>query len=111
MELFSKVYGDKGQSLIIIHGLFGMSDNWNSLGKQFSRYYKVHLVDLRNHGRSPHAEEFNYEVMCEDILEYMEANNIDNPIVLGHSLGGKVGMKFAFAYPEKLKRLIVVDLL
>ena len=76
MKLFSKKYGKKGQDLIIIHGLFGMSDNWNTLGKRFAKYCKVHLIDLRNHGRSPHSEEFNYDVMCEDILEYMDDNNI-----------------------------------
>ena len=110
MKLHSKIYGDKGQDLIIIHGLFGMGDNWNSLGKQFAKYCKVHLIDLRNHGRSPHSPEFNYEVMCEDILEYMEDNNILKPIILGHSLGGKVAMKFAFTHPDKIEKLIVADI-
>jgi pimeloyl-ACP methyl ester carboxylesterase len=110
MKLYSKIYGDKGQDLIIIHGLFGMSDNWNTLGKRFAKYCKVHLIDLRNHGKSPHADDFNYEVMCEDILEYMEDNNIQKPILLGHSLGGKVAMKFAFTYPEKTEKLIVADM-
>jgi esterase len=110
MKLHSKKYGDKGQDLIVLHGLFGMSDNWNTLGKQFSKYCKVHLVDLRNHGRSPHSENFNYEVMCGDILEYMEDNNIINPIILGHSLGGKVAMKFAFTHPDKIEKLIVADI-
>ena len=110
MELYSKIYGNKGQDLIIIHGLFGMSDNWNTLGKKFSKYCKVHLIDLRNHGRSPHSNDFNYEVMCHDILEYMDNNNISNPIILGHSLGGKVAMKFAFTYPDKLEKLIVADI-
>ena len=110
MKLHSKIYGYKGQDLIVIHGLFGMGDNWNSLGKQFSKYCKVHLIDLRNHGRSPHSADFNYEVMCEDILEYMEDNNISNPIVLGHSLGGKVAMKFAFTHPDKIEKLIVADI-
>ena len=110
MKLFSKKYGDKGQDLIVIHGLFGMSDNWNTLGKKFAKYCKVHLIDLRNHGRSPHSDEFSYEVMCGDVLEYMEDNNIINPIILGHSLGGKVAMKFAFTYPEKIEKLIVADI-
>tara|TARA_B110000902_G_scaffold259155_1_gene330015 strand:- start:960 stop:1730 length:771 start_codon:yes stop_codon:yes gene_type:complete len=110
MKLHSKIYGDKGQDLIVIHGLFGMGDNWNSLGKQFSKYCKVHLIDLRNHGRSPHSTEFNYEVMCEDILEYMEDNDISNPIILGHSLGGKLAMKFAFTHPDKIEKLIVADI-
>ena len=110
MKLYSKIHVDKGQDLIIIHGLFGMSDNWNSLGKQFSKYCRVHLIDLRNHGRSPHADDFNYDVMCGDVLEYMEDNNIEKPIILGHSLGGKVAMKFAFLYPEKIEKLIVADM-
>ena len=110
MKLYSKIYGDKAQDLIIIHGLFGMSDNWNSLGKQFSKYCRVHLIDLRNHGRSPHSDDFNYEVMCGDVLEYMEDNNIEKPIILGHSLGGKVAMKFAFLYPDKIEKLIVADM-
>jgi len=110
MKLYSKIYGDKAQDLIILHGLFGMSDNWNSLGKQFAKYYKIHLIDLRNHGRSPHSEDFNYDVMCEDVLEYMEDNNIQKPILLGHSIGGKVSMKFAFTYPEKIEKLIVADI-
>jgi pimeloyl-ACP methyl ester carboxylesterase len=87
-----------------------MSDNWGTLGKRFSKYFSVHLVDLRNHGRSPHDKEFNYDVMCEDILEYIENHNIQNPIILGHSLGGKVAMKFAFTYPTKIAKLIVVDI-
>ena len=110
MKLYSRIYGDNIQDLIIIHGLFGMSDNWNSLGRQFAKYYKVHLIDLRNHGRSPHAEEFNYNVMCEDIFEYVEENNIKKPILLGHSLGGKVAMKFAFTYPENIKKLVIADI-
>jgi len=110
MKLYSKIYGDKAQDLIIIHGLFGMSDNWNYLGKQFAKYCRVHLIDLRNHGRSPHAKDFNYEVMCEDVLEYMENHNIQKPILLGHSIGGKVSMKFAFTYPEKIEKLIVADI-
>ena len=110
MKLHSTIHGDKDQDLIIIHGLFGMSDNWNSLGKQFAKYYKVHLVDLRNHGRSPHADDFNYDVMCGDLLEYMKNNNIQKPILLGPSLGGKVAMKFAFTYPDKIEKLIVADM-
>jgi pimeloyl-ACP methyl ester carboxylesterase len=110
MKLFSKIYGDKGQDLTIIHGLFGMSDNWNSLGKQFSKYCRVHLIDLRNHGRSPHADDFNYDVMCGDVLEYMDDHNIQKPILLGHSLGGKVAMKFALTHPDKIKKLIVADI-
>ncbi|MBT3611470.1 MAG: alpha/beta fold hydrolase [Flavobacteriales bacterium] len=110
MKLYSKIYGDKGQDLIVIHGLFGMSDNWNTLGKKFSKYWKVHLIDLRNHGKSPHSTDFNYDVMSEDVLEYMQDNAIVLPIILGHSLGGKVAMKFAFTHPDKIEKLIVADI-
>ena len=110
MKLFSKIYGDKGQDLIVIHGLFGMSDNWNTLGKQFAKYCRVHLIDLRNHGKSPHSTDFNYDVMSEDVLGYMKDHKIQKPILLGHSLGGKVAMKFAFTYPDKIDKLIVADI-
>ena len=110
MRLYSKIYGDQKQDIIIMHGLFGMSDNWNSLGKKFSEHYKVHLVDLRNHGRSPHSKGFDYELMSQDIFEYIEDNNIYKPILLGHSLGGKVAMKFAFTHSNKIEKLIVVDI-
>ena len=99
MKLFSKKYGETGQDLIIIHGLFGMSDNWNTLGKGFAKYFRVHLIDLRNHGKSPHSDDFNYNVMSNDILEYLLCHQIDEVILLGHSLGGKVSMKFAFSFP------------
>ena len=110
MKLHSNKYGDKGQDLIVIHGLLGMSDNWNTLGKKFSKYCRVHLIDLRNHGKSPLSPDFNYDVMCQDILEYMDDNSIVSSIILGHSLGGKVAMKFAFTYPEKTEKLIVAEI-
>ncbi len=112
MDLFSKIYNGPSGSLdlIIIHGLFGMSDNWNSLGKQFSTKYSVHLIDLRNHGRSPHSEVFDYNVMCQDVFNYLDHNNIKKAVFLGHSLGGKVAMNFAFKYSERVEKLIVVDI-
>ena len=110
MKVYSKIYGDNSQDLIIIHGLFGMSDNWNSLGKRFSENFTVHLIDLRNHGKSPHSDEFNYQVMSDDVFEYMKDYDIQTPIILGHSLGGKVGMKIAFSNPEKISKLIVADI-
>lgn len=110
MKLYSRTYGETGPSLIIIHGLFGMSDNWNSLGKEFAKHFMVHIIDLRNHGRSPHSDNFNYDIMCQDVLEYIEDHNIESPVLLGHSLGGKVAMKFAFTYPKKTERLIVADI-
>ena len=110
MKLFSKIYGAGQEHLIIIHGLFGMCDNWNTLGKRFSEYFTVHLVDLRNHGCSPHSDEFNYDVMSSDIIKYVSDNNIKKPSILGHSLGGKVAMKVAIDHPNIIRKLIVADI-
>ena len=107
--IFSRIYGE-GRPLIIIHGLFGMSDNWNSIGKKFAEKFNVHIVDLRNHGRSFHSHEFSYSHMSEDIEEYIKYYDLQNPILLGHSLGGKVAMHLCFRNPVLYSKLIVVDI-
>ncbi|PWA06958.1 alpha/beta fold hydrolase [Flavobacterium psychrotolerans] len=108
--LYSKIEG-QGKSLLILHGFLGMSDNWKSLGTQYSAGgFQVHMLDLRNHGRSFHAEEFNYDVMAQDILEYCEGHNLESIDIIGHSMGGKVAMLFAVNYPEKVDKLIVADI-
>jgi pimeloyl-ACP methyl ester carboxylesterase len=113
MKLFYKKIGI-GQPLIILHGLFGQSDNWNTLGKQFSEQgFEVYLVDLRNHGNSPHSDLWNYQIMSDDIFELItDLGLLQNKhiILLGHSMGGKVAMKFAIQYREVLDKLIVVDI-
>jgi pimeloyl-ACP methyl ester carboxylesterase len=106
--MFSRIYG-QGQAIVIIHGLFGMSDNWNSIGKKISENYNVHILDLRNHGRSFHNANFSYDDMSNDLYEYLLYHNIENPILIGHSLGGKVAMNFCFKNSERVKGLIVVD--
>jgi esterase len=107
--MFSRTYGE-GQEVIIIHGLFGMSDNWNSIGKKLSDNFNVHIIDLRNHGRSFHNNNFSYNDMSNDLQEYLLQHNIQKPILIGHSLGGKVAMDFCFKNTEKVKGLIVVDI-
>jgi pimeloyl-ACP methyl ester carboxylesterase len=110
MKLFFRKFG-QGQPLIILHGLFGQSDNWNTLAKQFAEHgFEVYTVDLRNHGLSPHSEVWNYKVMSEDILELIEDNKLKNVILLGHSMGGKTAMQFAIDHPRYLDKLIVVDI-
>src|ERR1051326_574313 len=110
MKLFSRKYGS-GQPLIILHGLFGQSDNWNTLAKQFAENgLEVYTVDLRNHGLSPWSEEWKYKVMGEDINEFIEEKDLQDTVVIGHSLGGKVAMRFALDHPGKLAKLIVVDI-
>ena len=72
MQLFSNILGEGPEDLIIMHGLFGMGDNWQSLGRKWSEHFRVHLLDLRNHGRSPHSEDFSYDLMSDDLLEYFQ---------------------------------------
>lgn len=109
MQLNYKSLGE-GQPLIILHGLFGSLDNWLSIGKELADHYKVYLVDQRNHGQSPHSDEFNYTVMAEDLHEFINAHELENPIIVGHSMGGKTAMKFALNYTELWDKLVVVDI-
>lgn len=109
MKLYSRVLGE-GQPLLIIHGLFGMSDNWQSLAKRYADYFEVHLIDQRNHGRSPHADEFSYLHLSNDLHQYIIDNQLNDVVIIGHSLGGKTAMQFAVSYPELLSKLIIVDI-
>lgn len=109
MELFFRHYG-AGQPLIILHGLLGMSDNWVTIAKRLAEKYSVYIPDLRNHGQSPHSIDFSYELMVDDLLEFIENNHIQDPVIAGHSMGGKVAMLFAVNHPDLLKALIVVDI-
>lgn len=105
----SKIIGE-GKPLLVLHGVFGMSDNWNTFGKSFAENFEVHLIDLRNHGRSFHTDDFNYELMVADVLNYIQHNHLEKVILLGHSMGGKVAMFFALKYPALLEKLIIVDI-
>ncbi|MTI31316.1 alpha/beta fold hydrolase [Xanthovirga aplysinae] len=109
MKLFFREVGE-GKPFIILHGLFGSSDNWLSIGKSISKNYKVFLVDQRNHGNSPRSEEFNYSVMADDLAEFIDDHQLHDPIIMGHSMGGKTAMEFAKKYPEKIQKLIVADI-
>ncbi len=110
MRLHSNILG-QGQPFIILHGFLGMSDNWKTLGKRFNEQgYEVHLVDQRNHGRSFHDEEFNYEVLIQDLKQYCDSYKLGDIVLLGHSMGGKVAMLFAIKYPQMISKLIVADI-
>ena len=91
----------EGEPLIIIHGLFGSGDNWISLAKQFAEHYTVYLLDMRNHGHSPHDEVFNYDVMAEDVHAFMNDEQIMYAHFIGHSMGGKVIMRHAQRWPDR----------
>lgn len=109
MNLFFREAGN-GQSLVLLHGIYGSSDNWLTQARMLSDRYHTYALDLRNHGQSPHADEFDYPAMVGDILEFIEAHNLTSVVLMGHSMGGKVAMNFAVAYPERLEKLIVVDI-
>lgn len=113
MEILnSKIFGEnlKTTPLLVFHGLFGMLDNWGSFGKDLGEQLPVHLIDLRNHGRSFHSESMSHDDLADDIAHYMDHYGIQKAHVLGHSLGGKAVMQFALKYPEKVEKLIVVDI-
>jgi pimeloyl-ACP methyl ester carboxylesterase len=111
MQLHFNSYGsDSRPSLIILHGLLGSSDNWHSFGHRFGEHFHTFTLDARNHGRSPHSDHFNYQVMAEDIVEFMTEHHISSASLLGHSMGGKTAALTALLYPELVDKLIVVDI-
>lgn len=109
MKLNYKVFGE-GEPLVILHGLLGMLDNWQAPARQIAESCKVYIVDLRNHGHSNHHIEHNYDVMMLDVLELLDDLNIEKTHLLGHSMGGKVAMKFAQNHPERVDKLVVADI-
>lgn len=110
MKLHSNIIGS-GKPFIILHGFLGMGDNWKTLAKKFAESgFEVHLVDQRNHGRSPHSDHFNYEILAEDLNNYCEEHNLEDIVLLGHSMGGKTAMLFTTLYPELVSKLIVADI-
>jgi len=110
MVLHSQIIGE-GRPFIILHGFLGMGDNWKSLAKKFSELgYQLHLVDQRNHGRSFHNSNFNYSLLASDLHEYCLHHNLENIVLLGHSMGGKTAMEFATTHPEMVTHLIIADI-
>ena len=110
MKLYFRKSGE-GFPLIILHGLFGMSDNWASLAKKYAAEgFAVYLPDLRNHGQSPHDETFTLDAMAADLAGLMDDEKLDKAYLVGHSLGGKVAMRFACMHPERVSKLVVADI-
>lgn len=109
MKLFYRESGE-GRPLVILHGLFGSSDNWMSVAKELALKYKVYVLDARNHGQSPHADPHTYETMAADLKEFLDDHHIENPILIGHSMGGKTIMRFASQYKNRAEKLVVVDI-
>ena len=110
VQLFAKVYGE-GRPLLILHGLFGMGDNWTTHAKVIADHgWQVHAIDQRNHGRSPHHSEHGYDEMAADLEAYIQSNGLERVVLLGHSMGGKTVMNFAVRRPAQVDAVIVVDI-
>ncbi|MCX7729221.1 MAG: alpha/beta fold hydrolase, partial [Bacteroidia bacterium] len=110
MKLFYRQYGEN-KPLVILHGLFGQSDNWATLAKKMADSgIQAITVDLRNHGQSPHTNEMDYEMMAQDVFELMQELHLESPIILGHSMGGKVAMMLDRLYPGFLRQIIIADI-
>lgn len=109
--LHSRIEGESGKPLLIVHGFMGMGDNWKTLGLQYvAKGFQVHAVDMRNHGKSFHSDVFTYDAMVQDLVDYINENNLGKADLIGHSMGGKAGMLFAMQHPELLDRLVVADI-
>ena len=109
MKLYYRKEGE-GPVAVIIHGLYGSSDNWMNMGKKLAEKYTVYMIDQRNHGRSPFADENSYNDMRDDLVEFFEKHGIEKATILGHSMGGKTAMWFAADYPEKVEKLVIADM-
>jgi esterase len=109
MRLHFQNYG-QGPPLIILHGLFGSLENWHSISPNLAANFQVFAVDQRNHGRSPHTADMSYQLMAEDLKEFLSGQHLSAVNLLGHSMGGKTAMAFAITYPDMVERLIVVDM-
>ena len=110
MILHSKILGDSNKHILILHGFLGSGDNWISIARKLNPLgYTIHLIDQRNHGRSFHSEKFDYDLMCKDLLNYIKHHNIDESILIGHSMGGKTAMNFSLIHPKLVSKLIVLD--
>ena len=111
MLLHSKIIGDSEKHILILHGFLGSGDNWISIAKKLNfEGFSVHLIDQRNHGRSYHSDNFDYRLMSNDLLKYIKHYKIKNPILIGHSMGGKTAMKFSLEFPKLVHKLFVLDI-
>ena len=107
--LHARIFG-QGPALIILHGLLGTGDNWQTIAKQLAERYTICLPDLRNHGKSFHTDDFNFQLMVQDVLELMDSNWMQSAYFIGHSMGGKVAMHLALSEPDRVDRLLVADI-
>ena len=110
MKLFYRKYGESGPPLIVVHGLYGSGDNWVSIARELSEHFEVYVIDQRNHGLSPHSDTFDYPSMRDDLKMFMDAEGIEQAVLIGHSMGAKVIMYFAASWPDRVLSLVSVDM-
>lgn len=111
LSLAYEQYGDQSnEPLIIIHGFFASARNWRQIAKQLAQHFNVYVVDMRNHGQSPHHAEMDYSVMADDLFGFLDQQQLAIAHLLGHSMGGKIAMWFAILYPDRVNKLIVADI-
>ena len=109
--LNSQLIGDGDKNVIILHGFLGMGDNWRGFAKKFDLgKFRFHLIDQRNHGKSFWDDSMSYVDMAKDLLLFFNSHKIYDSIIIGHSMGGKTAMKFSLLFPERVKKLIIVDI-
>lgn len=109
VDLVYQSFGS-GPPLVILHGLFGCKENWRYLARQLAHQFCVFTLDQRNHGQSPHADDFSYQAMADDLMTFINSQELEQVHLLGHSMGGKTAMQFASSYPQRLTRLIIEDI-
>jgi esterase len=109
MELFFRRLGT-GNPIVILHGLYGSSDNWYTIGRALADKYEVFIPDQRNHGNSPHSPQHDYNAMSDDLNDFFIQHNLKRAVILGHSMGGKTALAFGLKYPEKVEKMIIVDI-
>ena len=113
MKLVSNVYGERSSDrppVVVLHGLLGSADNWHTVCRRLSGRFELHALDLRNHGRSPHSAEMDYPSMAADVLDYIASIDTGTVDIIGHSMGGKVGMEAALSHPAIVRKLVVEDM-
>lgn len=109
-QLNYKIIG-QGPPIIILHGLFGMLDNWLNIAKMLEEAgYMVILLDQRDHGRSEHTNDFSYPLLANDLLHFMEENWIHEAILIGHSMGGKTSLQFVADHDSMISKLLIIDI-
>jgi esterase len=111
VSLFQRDLGGPGRPpLVILHGMLGSSRNWQTAGRELAAHYHVRALDARNHGGSPQADTMDYPAMVADVVGWLDAHSLPKVTLLGHSMGGKTAMLLACRHPERVERLIVVDI-